>query len=392
MSRFRKSRENPYDSDLDYSVDLDRIKPYSETDSIDHYVPPSKQELEKMIMKNKKNQRKQGKAKRVLLILLLVLLLLIAAVAAAFLILQNKGKKDLMNFDDINVSTIDGSVADSDGKIITYKGRTYRLNENITSIACLGIDKEELMAGARPGTAGQSDTNIVLAIDTAKGTVTAINIPRDTMCDVNVYTVKGNFVNTTHEQLCMAYAYGDGKQTSCENAVASIERVLFGMPINSYVSLDMDGIGVINDAVGGVTVTPNETIAGFEQGKAVTLHGDDALRFVRSRGTDVNASLRRSDRHVAYATAFAQTAVAAAKKDFGTISRLYKTTMRYCSTNVDLSKVTYLATTLLAKGFGGLKAVTVPGTMAAGETYAEYTVDTEAAFEMILSVFYTEVI
>ena len=34
----------------------------------------------------------------------------------------------------------------------------------------------------------------------------------------------------------------------------------------------------------------------------------------------------------------------------------------------------------------------VPGTMAAGEKYAEYTVDTEAAFEMILSIFYTEVI
>ena len=240
MSRSRNSRKNPYDSDVEYEVELDRIKPYSETDSIDNYVPPSKQELEKMIMKNKKNQRKQGKAKRVVLIILLVLLLLIAALAATFLILQNKGKKDLMNFDDMSVSTIDGSVAESDGKTITYKGRTYRLNENITSIACLGVDKEELMAGARPGTAGQSDTNIVLVIDTAKGTVTAINSPRDTMCDVNVFTVKGNFVNTTHEQLCMAYAYGDGKKTSCENAVASIERVLFGMPINSYISLDTD--------------------------------------------------------------------------------------------------------------------------------------------------------
>ena len=392
MSRSRKNRKNPYDSDLDYEVDLDRIKPYSETDSIDYYVPPSKQEIENMVKKNKKNQRKEGKAKRVLLIILLIFLLLCAALAGTFLFLQNKGKKDLMNFDDISVNTIDGSVAESDGKTIVYKGRTYRLNENITSIACLGIDKEELMAGARPGTAGQSDTNIVLAIDTVKGSVTAINIPRDTMVDVNVFTIEGHYVNTTHEQLCMAYAYGDGKKTSCENAVASIERVLFGMPINSYISLDMDGIGVINDAVGGVTVTPNETFGDFTEGKAVTLHGDQALYFVRLRGSDVNASLRRSERHVTYATAFAQKALSAVKQDFGTVSRLYNTTMKYCSTNVDLSKVTYLATTLLSKGFGGLNAVTVPGTMAAGKVYAEYTVDTEAAFEMILSIFYTEVI
>ena len=149
---------------------------------------------------------------------------------------------------------------------------------------------------------------------------------------------------------------------------------------------------MINDAVGGVTVVPNESIAGFEKGRAVTLHGGDALTFVRTRGSDVNASLRRSERHVTYAKAFAQTALSAVKKDFGTITRLYNTTMKYCSTNVDLSKVTYLATTLLAKGVGGLNAVTVPGTMAAGAEYDEYTVDTEAAFEMILSIFYTEVI
>ena len=345
-----------------------------------------------MIMKNKKNQRKQGKAKRVLLILLLVFVLLCAALAGTFMFLQNKGKKDLMNYNDFNVNAIDGSQTQDDGKTVIYKGRTYRLNENITSIACLGVDKEELMVGAYPGAAGQSDTNIVLAIDTANGSVTAINIPRDTMTDINVFDVRGGYVNTTHEQLCLAYAYGDGKKTSCENAVTSIERALFGMPVNSYISLDMDGIGVINDAIGGVTVTPNETFAGFEQGLPVTLHGDRTVAFVRLRGSDLNASLRRSERHVAYAKSFAQTAVSAAKKDFGTVRKLYNTTMKYCSTNVDLSKVTYLATTLLAKGFGGLRAVTLPGTMAAGEKYAEYTIDAEKAFEMILSIFYKEVI
>ena len=343
-------------------------------------------------MKNKKSQRKQGKGKRIALILLLVLLLLCASTVGAFVFLQNKGKKDLMNYNDLNINTIDGSVSDDDGKTILYKGKTYRLNENITSIACLGVDKEELMVGAYPGTAGQSDTNIVLAIDTATGSVTAINIPRDTMTDINVYTVKGNFVNTTHEQLCMAYAYGDGKKTSCENAVASIERVLFGMPINSYISLDMDGIGVLNDAVGGVTVVPNETFSDFTEGLPVTLHGGEAVYFVRMRGTDVNASLRRSERHVAYAKSFAETAVSAVKKDFGTLSRLYNTAMKYSSTNVDLSKVTYLTSSLIAKGFGGLNAVTVPGTMTAGEKYAEYNLDTEAAFEMILNIYYKEVV
>lgn len=390
MSRFRKNRKNPYDTDTDYSIDLDRIKPYREDEAFEVYTPPTPQELEKMIMQNKKNQRK-GK-KKGLIIFLIILLILILGVVGTFCFLQWKGKKDLINFDDVTVSTVDGAIAESDGKTITYKGKTYRLNENITSIACLGVDKEELTDASTRGTAGQADTNIVLAIDTEKGSVTAINIPRDTMTDVNVYTAKGEFVGTNHEQLCLAYAYGDGKKSSCENTVASIERVLYGMPINSYISLDMNGIGVINDSVGGVTVVPNETFASFVEGKSVTLHGDETVAFVRLRATDVNASLRRSQRHVTYITEFSKTALNAVKKDFGTISRLYNTTMKYCSTNVDLSKVTYLASTILAKGFGGLDTVTIPGEMKAGEVYAEYTPDSEATFELILSIFYTEVL
>ncbi|HBL40326.1 MAG TPA: hypothetical protein DDY98_01640 [Ruminococcaceae bacterium] len=390
MSRFKKNRKNTYDTDVDYSIELDRIKPYREDEAFEVYEPPTPQELEKMIMQNKKNQKK-GK-KKGLLIFLIILLVLLLGIGGSFLFLQQKGKKDLMNFDDVTVGTVDGAIAESDGKTITYKGKTYRLNENITSIACLGVDKEELVDTTTRGTAGQADTNIVLAIDTATGTVTAINIPRDTMTDVNVYTAKGEFVGTNHEQLCLAYAYGDGRKTSCENTIASIERVLFGMPINSYISLDMNGIGVINDSVGGVTVVPNESFDTFTQGQSVTLHGDKAVSFVRSRATDVNASLRRSERHVTYITEFSKTALGAVKKDFGTISRLYNTTMSYCSTNVDLSKVTYLATTILSKGFGGLNTVTVPGEMKAGETYAEYTLDNEATFELILDIFYTEVL
>lgn len=332
-----------------------------------------------------------SKGKKALLIVAAVLFLIVAGGASTVLILQQRGK-EMASFDDAEIIAAEDAVAEDDGKTVQYNGKTYRLNENIASVACLGVDKTSLgTVSNKIGTGGQADTNMVLAIDTASGKVTVIAIPRDTMVDVDVYTVVGEYTGCKNEQLCLAYAYGDGKHISCENAVRSIERVLFGMPVNSYVSIDMDGVAALNDAVGGVKVTSPETIDGFTAGKTITLYGKNALEFVKARGDDTNASSRRLERQKLYIKAFAQKAVSAAKKDFGTVTRLYNTASKYCCTNVGLSRVTYLASSLLSKGVNDLEIVSIPGEMKMGKKYSEFYIDTAATYELILDVYYTEV-
>ena len=376
----RSHKKNKYDSDKEVSLKRADIKAYSEDDdAFPVYIPSEKPKPKK-------------KGKKAALILLLVFFLFVAGGAGTFFYMQYKGQQNLVSYDDVTIDSIDEAIAQNDGKTVIYNGKTYQLNENITSIACMGVDKEYLGTYAdKIGTAGQADTNMVLAIDTKTGKVTVITIPRDIMVDVGVYTVDGAYVGVKNQQLCLAYAYGDGKHTSCTNTVASIQRVLFGIPVQSYVSLDMDGIGPINDSIGGVTVTSPETIADFYAGKSVTLRGSRALDFVRARGDDTNASMRRMERQMAYVSAFASTAVNAAKKDIGVITRLYNTASKYSCTNVELSSVTYLASTLLSSGVTGLETVSVPGEMKMGDKYAEFYMDTRATYEMILSVFYNEV-
>ncbi len=376
-----RSRKNKYDSDSEVTLKRTDIKAYSEEDAFPVYIPTENS----AVAKDKK------KKKKVLLIIFLILFLLLAGIAGAFLYLHYVGQRNLMNYNDANINSIDEAITQSDGKVVYYNGKTYYLNENITSIACLGVDKDDLgIYGNKIGTAGQADTNMVLAIDTQTGKVTVITIPRDLMVDVNVYTVRGEYVGVQNQQICLAYAYGDGKHTSCMNAVESIQRVLFGMPVNSYISLDMEGIGPINDSVGGVTVVSPETINGFVAGQSVKLYGQRAVDFVQNRGDDVNASMRRMQRQMTYVKAFAASAVNNARRDFGIITRLYNTATRYSCTNVDLGSVTYLATTLLSKGVSGLETVSVPGEMKMGTKYAEFYMDTRAAYEMILEVFYNE--
>ena len=381
MSRFHK--KNKYDSDKEVSLKRSDIKAYSEDeDAFPIYIPTA----------TAGSKKKMKKGKKVALALLLIFLLIIGGAAGAFLGLQHKGQQNLVSYDDVVIESIEEAVVENDGKTVMYNGKTYRLNENITSIACMGVDRENLGSyGGKIGTGGQADTNMVLAIDTVSGKVTVISIPRDIMVDIGVYTTKGEYVGVENRQLCLAYAYGDGKHTSCKNTVEAIQRVLFGIPINSYISLDIEGIGPINDAVGGVTVVSPETIGDFTEGQAVTLYGRSAVDFVRERGDDTEASLRRMHRQTAYVKAFASAAVNSAMNDFGTITRLYNTATKYSCTNVDVSSVTYLATKLMSQGVNGLETASVPGEMKLGAKYAEFYMDTRAAYEMILDIFYTEV-
>ena len=376
-----RSRKNKYDSDAEVTLKRTDIKAYSEEDAFPVYIPTQ----------NSRVVKEKKKKKKALLIILLIFFIILAGIAGAFIYLQYNGQKNLMDYNDANINSIDEAITQNDGKVVYYNGKTYYLNENITSIACLGVDKYDLgIYGEKIGTAGQSDTNMVLAIDTQTGKVTVITIPRDLMIDVNAYTVSGEYAGVRNMQICLAYAYGDGKHTSCLNAVQSIQRVLFGMPVNSYISLDMEGIGPINDSVGGVSVVSPETIGQFTAGKSVKLFGNDAVDFVQMRGDDVNASLRRMQRQMAYVKAFASSAVSNARRDFGIITRLYNTATKYSCTNVDLSAVTYLATTLMSKGVSGLETVSVPGEMKMGTKYAEFYMDARATYEMILDVFYNE--
>ena len=44
-------------------------------------------------------------------------------------------------------------------------------------------------------------------------------------------------------QLALAHTYGSGEEDSCENTVLAVENLLYGVGIDHYVSLTMDGGG-----------------------------------------------------------------------------------------------------------------------------------------------------
>lgn len=341
--------------------------------------------------RHRKKKRRMPRAAKVILTLLCLILVVSVALSGAFFALRTAGKNDLAA--DASEVTL--------GTTVEYNGHTYLYNENVVTFAFLGVDKESFgLQGSDVGTGGQADTDMLLVLDLSAGRATLLSIPRETMVDVDVYSTDGAFVGTKQMQLCLAYAYGDGRHTSCDNTLTSIRRLLYQIPVEKYFALDLSGIGPINDAVGGVTVTslydfPQD---GVSKGDTVTIRGDFAETYVRSRSSDsVDSSLDRLERQKQYLQAFAQQLAPAVLSDFSVISSLYNTAAQYSTTNIDLSDVTYLAATLLARGVDSFETADVPGEMGAvptdtpGVVNAAFYPDETGLYELVLDLFYTRI-
>lgn len=320
-----------------------------------------------------------------------IVLAVVIAFIGTFAYLDLSGKNELKNIDKQTDYQ----------EVIEYNGSKYVYNQDVVAIAFLGVDKRELgLNDNAVGTGGQADADIVLTINTKTGKAKAIAVPRDTMVDIDLYSESDIFLRSENMQLCLSYAYGDGKAKSAENTTTSISRILYDVPISKYFALDLNGIKPINDAMGGVTVEslydfPN---LGIKKGDSVKLTGDLTETYVRQRDMDtVNASLNRTSRQVQYIKAFAAQVIPAVTQDFSVVSRLYETASKYSTTNLSLSNVTYLTSLMLSKGITNFDTVTIEGEMKASDrkdyadfVYAEFYPDEDKLMQLVLDTFYTK--
>ena len=337
---------------------------------------------------------------KIVLIVLAVLLGLILLAVAAFFILRAIGKSHfkpaVMNVDIVH--TVDNAVAYDEGKTVKYNGETYVYNEDVIYVAFMGVDKNELdsIEGVEHS-AGRSDTNLLIAVDTKTAKVSLIVIPRDSMVDVNALDADGTRYATARMQLCLAYTYGDGKETSCENVLRSMERLLYGIEIKNYYSLDLEGVGALNDSVGGVEVTCLETINNLcYEGEVKTLWGSDATKYVQVRDTSVfNSDASRRERQVQYVKAFAAKAFAEIKQNYSKATELYSTASEYSCTNFELSRYIYIVSLILEKRneftISDDDVIVLPGEAKMEGDYMAVEIDSDAVFETILKVFYKKV-
>ncbi|MBQ7999898.1 MAG: LCP family protein [Ruminococcus sp.] len=327
-----------------------------------------------------------------------VILALILIAAIAFLVLRYAGIVKLTDYENLDmtapvIENANVSVTDK-GHTVIYNGKEYTFNTDMTSILCIGVDKDEL--GIDGGTGGQSDALYMIALDTVTGKTRVIAIPRDIVTDIGIYSTEGEYLKTEKHQLCLAYAYGDGRKTSCLNTTTAVSRLFYQLPINSYFAVNVNAVPDLNDAVGGVTIAMiddsfyDTNLVRHYTGETITLYGEDAIKYVRQREVAfLSSSTDRLNRQVTYLKAFTAKALEMTKQDLTTPVTLYNIVAENSETNLTPSTITAFATSVVTNGISELDFVTVPGELVSTGTYAEYIVDEEALYELILDTYYT---
>ena len=179
-----------------------------------------------------------------------------------------------------------------------YNGRWYRLRDGIETCLLLGIDKfSDYLGTFNEGDLVndlQSDVLILMIEDKTAGTWTALQLNRDTMCEIRRLGYSGEKTGTRFQQLALSHTYGSGGKDSCRNSVKAVSRLLYDVPIDHYYAVTMDAVVHIDEDLTAADPA-------FVKGADVTLHGEQVMHFVRNR-LDVSdgTNLSRMNRQRVY--------------------------------------------------------------------------------------------
>ena len=328
-------------------------------------------------------------------VLLLILLGITAALCLTVLGLWLHGRNQLTKNESAPVMENE----DGENHIISYNGKYYQYNDRMCNILLMGIDADDKPTEGKPEPR-QADVLMLAALDLEADKMTLIAIPRDTMCDIEVIGEDGNSEGIAQAQLALSYAYGTTNRQCCELCRDAVSNIFHGLPIQSYAAFYMGGVAALNDAVGGVTVTvlddyPFSNMPGCENmiaGQEMTLTGDQAQKYIRCRLEEqVDSNTLRMQRQKQYLLSLITQMKLQMKEQPGQILSLYHTAIDYTITNLDIGRISYLATAAAQMDFtGDITMLEGDLTLDSGN-HAQLTLDQEALNELMISTFYHEV-
>lgn len=285
-----------------------------------------------------------------------------------------------------------------DQNTIEFHGITYERNPSVKSILFMGVDTSGEMTRKVSGDGGQADAVFLIAHDTARGTVKILMIPRDTMTPVILTDLSGNVLGKDTQHITLAYAYGDGRELSCERMSEAVSELLGGLPIDGYLAMNTSMISEFNDLVGGVTVTVD--VDGLEKkdpalkkGSTVTLQGKQAEVFVRFRDINIDHSaITRMSQQKQYIGAYLETVKKQVAKDDQIIVRIMDKVDKDMITNMSKPRYMEIGMAVLnsKQAFSQEDMLVIPGDAVTTELFDEYHHDPEGTQRMVLDLFYRE--
>ena len=315
--------------------------------------------------KSEKKASKKGSGKKVLLIVLSIVLVVAIAVGSVVFI-KYKEMTDPSNIvEDTNVYDFDKdetlpSELKSDPVFDTIyeetatsfkaalkdwatNGGDIMYDDDVINVLCCGVDTRNPNA-----IAGLTDTILILSINTENQTITLSSIMRDSFA----YIANPDGEGGTFNKINAAFPfYGvDGLIPAVENN--------FKIRIDGYALINFALFKAAIDQLGGVTVPVQQYEADYmnstypncsiEVGDAVTLTGDEALAFCRSRYCDSDGDVSRTRRQRQVIISILQECQSI---ELSEVDDYITTFLPYLQTSYSAKDIAKLATTAIKDGW-----------------------------------------
>jgi LCP family protein required for cell wall assembly len=278
-------------------------------------------------------------------------------------------------------------------KTVTLDGVEYYPRQDITTFMLLGIDqKGPVEESTSYNNEGEADMIALAVFDEIEKTYNLLLLNRDTMTDIPILGIGGKPAGVAYQQLALAHTYGRGLEDSCENTRDAVSDLLNGIIVDHYLSMNMDAIGILTDAVGGVKVTVTDDFSEVEPSISmgeITLSGEQAISFVQTRkdvGNQMNIS--RIDRHKEFMNGFLEALKSSVDGSDSFVIKNYDSISDYVVTDSSVNTLNKLFNRYVEYELEEI--VSPEGENKKGETYMEFYPDKKLLDEMVIDLFYAE--
>ena len=316
-----------------------------------------------------------------------ILILVLAAILLTGIVLYG----GLLFWESTVLYPENGEEAVSSSKTVVTDGKSYFPRQDITVILLMGIDEDGPVRDSLSyNNMGEADMVALLILDEKEENCKILTLNRDTMMSIPILGLGGKTAGTKVAQLALAHTYGSGLEDSCENTRKTVSDFLQGIAIDYYIAMNRDGVAILNDAVGGGTVTVTGDFAGAEEpiptGR-VTLRGNQALTFVQTRkGIGDNLNLSRMERQKAYMEGYVKAFKEQVRKDENLVLSTYEAVAPYIVSDLPLSTLSGLAER--CRDYSVERIISPEGRNVLGEQYYEFYVDEQKLDRLVLELFY----
>ena len=186
--------------------------------------------------------------------------------------------------------------SDDEETVIMIGDKEYVTNDDLDTYLFIGTDGGGQDLGE--ALSGElADFLMLLVIDNTTEKYAFYTIDRNTMVEMEITDETGEGFSFQTQQICLSHWYGTSDDLRNQSTVNTVSSLMGELEIDNYYTINMEDIGKVNDAIGGVMVDIETDMTAvdpaFVKGESVLLTGDQAEKFIRARYAledDSNAS------------------------------------------------------------------------------------------------------